>query len=366
MSRTPPRSLLHALARPRFLLSPWPLRALLYAAATPVAALLWGPPLLLLALPWLLLIAAVADSPQGSLPPPGPTVLLIAVGTALLAGIGPFAALPGAALERLRVRFIDDRPLPGPHRAPRRPGLGAWIAARYTEGATWRGMAVLALSALLFLPLTAGVGMLLVIGAALVATPVIVAVDGGTVNLGVWEFDGLAHAWIPALAGVAVLAAGAYACGATAAAQGELVRFMQRDRPEETLRAELTEVTRSRARLVDAFEAERRRIERDLHDGAQQRLVALSVKLGLARLDLPEGSAARESLAEAQEQAKSALVELRELVRGIHPQVLTDRGLPGALPELADRCAVLAKLDLPPDDDVNRRVMAVLAYLRDA
>ena len=73
------------------------------------------------------------------------------------------------------------------------------------------------------------------------------------------------------------------------------------------------------ARLVDAFEVERRRIERDLHDGAQQRLVALTMKLGLARLDLPPGSPAAVQVAEAHEQARQALDELRELIRGRTP-----------------------------------------------
>ncbi len=90
-------------------------------------------------------------------------------------------------------------------------------------------------------------------------------------------------------------------------------------------------MTRSRARLVDAFEVERRRIERDLHDGAQQRLVALSMQLGLARLELPAGSPAAEQVAAAHDQAKQAHDELRELIRGVHPQVLTDRGLPAAV-----------------------------------
>ncbi|MGW0469844.1 histidine kinase [Streptomyces coeruleorubidus] len=82
---------------------------------------------------------------------------------------------------------------------------------------------------------------------------------------------------------------------------------------------------RSRARLIDAFETERRRIERDLHDGAQQRLVALTMKLGLATLDLPPGSAAARQVGEAHSLAKEALTELRELIRGIHPQILTER-----------------------------------------
>ncbi|MES4907001.1 MULTISPECIES: histidine kinase [unclassified Streptomyces] len=116
--------------------------------------------------------------------------------------------------------------------------------------------------------------------------------------------------------------------------------------------AELTEVRRSRARLVDAYEAERRRIERDLHDGAQQRLVALTMKLGLAGLDLPAGSRAAREVAEAHRMAKDALAELRELIRGVHPQVLTERGLPAAVRDVATRSPVPVDMDI----DLERRL----------
>ncbi|MDW6061139.1 histidine kinase [Streptomyces sp. FXJ1.4098] len=116
--------------------------------------------------------------------------------------------------------------------------------------------------------------------------------------------------------------------------------------------AELTEVRRSRARLVDAYEAERRRIERDLHDGAQQRLVALTMKLGLAGLDLPAGSRAAREVAEAHRMAKDALAELRELIRGVHPQVLTERGLPAAVRDVATRSPMPLDLDI----DLERRL----------
>ncbi|CAM5637403.1 histidine kinase OS=Streptomyces cyaneofuscatus OX=66883 GN=G3I52_18765 PE=4 SV=1 [Streptomyces cyaneofuscatus] len=101
-------------------------------------------------------------------------------------------------------------------------------------------------------------------------------------------------------------------------------------------------------RLVDAFEAERRRIERDLHDGAQQRLVALSMTLGLARLEGPAEPLGG-LLAKAQGEADVALVEIRELIRGIHPQVLTDRGLPAAVEDIADRSPIPVdvRLDVP-------------------
>ncbi|MFB9836833.1 sensor histidine kinase, partial [Actinoallomurus acaciae] len=99
------------------------------------------------------------------------------------------------------------------------------------------------------------------------------------------------------------------------------------------------------ARLVDAFEAERRRIERDLHDGAQQRLVAVATSLGLALLDLPPGPAA-DQVAHAHRQSRLALTELRELIHGIHPQVLTQHGLAAAVQDAADRSPIPVDLTL--------------------
>ncbi|MFJ4975252.1 sensor histidine kinase [Streptomyces coeruleorubidus] len=143
------------------------------------------------------------------------------------------------------------------------------------------------------------------------------------------------------VAGALLLPVAAYPIGAWAAVRAAVGRavLFPKDR-------ELREVVRSRARLVDAFETERRRIERDLHDGAQQRLVALTMKLGLATLDLPPGSAAARQVGEAHVLAKEALTELRELIRGIHPQILTERGLPAAARDIAGRCPVPADLDL--------------------
>jgi len=111
--------------------------------------------------------------------------------------------------------------------------------------------------------------------------------------------------------------------------------------PPSNLAARVTELERSRERVVDAAEAERRRIERDLHDGAQQRLVALAMELGRAKAKLADDvDAARELVDQAHAEAKAALTELRDLVRGVHPPVLTDRGLDAALSGLAARCPV--------------------------
>jgi signal transduction histidine kinase len=113
------------------------------------------------------------------------------------------------------------------------------------------------------------------------------------------------------------------------------------------LHAQLAEVRASRARIVAAGDAERRRIERDLHDGAQQRLLGIRLALRLAR-GRP-GQEAERMLMEADEELRAALDELRALARGIHPAVLTDEGLAAALGSLAHRSTVPVELRRLPD-----------------
>ena len=118
------------------------------------------------------------------------------------------------------------------------------------------------------------------------------------------------------------------------------------------LQAELDEQRLRRRLAVEAAEAERRRIERDLHDGAQQRLVSLAMTLGLARQKFASDPDVAEKLvAEAHDEAKQALGELRTLARGIHPAVLTDRGLDAALSALAQRVGVPVEVEV----DLARR-----------
>jgi signal transduction histidine kinase len=116
------------------------------------------------------------------------------------------------------------------------------------------------------------------------------------------------------------------------------------------LAARVEKLAETRAAVVDASAAELRRIERDLHDGAQARLVALAMNLGMAE-DMFETNpeTARAMLAEARSDARSAMGELRDLVRGIHPPILSDRGLPGALNALAMVSSVPIDLDVRLD-----------------
>ncbi|HEY3018756.1 MAG TPA: histidine kinase, partial [Solirubrobacteraceae bacterium] len=117
------------------------------------------------------------------------------------------------------------------------------------------------------------------------------------------------------------------------------------------------------ARLVAAGDAARRRIERDLHDGAQQRLVSLSVTLNLARRHAEPGSTTATLLDSAMTELTAGLSELRELARGIHPAVLTERGLLPALEALADRAPVPVALEDVPGERLPAAVEAVAYFV---
>jgi signal transduction histidine kinase len=118
---------------------------------------------------------------------------------------------------------------------------------------------------------------------------------------------------------------------------------------EEELQTRVEQLATTRAGVVDAADAERRRLERDLHDGTQQRLVSLAMNLGMARVQVTTPEDAQAAIADAHEEAKAALAELRDLIRGLHPAVLEDRGLDAALSGVAARMPIPVRLtvDLP-------------------
>lgn len=138
--------------------------------------------------------------------------------------------------------------------------------------------------------------------------------------------------------GVVLLCSAPWLAGATARAEARLAPALLGPSRNERLRQRVEHLAESRTDLIEAVDSERRRIERDLHDGTQQRLVSLAVNLGLARAtltDLPDD--ARTAIDEAHREAKEAIAELNDLVRGLHPAVLEDRGLDAALSGLAAR-----------------------------
>jgi signal transduction histidine kinase len=136
---------------------------------------------------------------------------------------------------------------------------------------------------------------------------------------------------------------------------------LENERLQAELRAMVDELRASRTRLVEAADEERRRLERNLHDGAQQRLLALSFGLGLAET-ADDAAALRAAVAEAKDELGVALEELRELARGIHPAILSERGLGAALESLAARSPIPASVDVSVGR-VAERVEVAAYYL---
>nr|WP_059417141.1 sensor histidine kinase [Streptomyces azureus] len=333
------------MARPGYLMSAWPWRSAVYLLTGVVTGVV-------------VFVGIVASVVVGGV------LALVLVGLPLLL-CTVLAGIPVAAVERHRLRLVDPDPAPAQHGTPGEPGLRAWLTTRLRERATWRELGHALLFAGVLWPVDAlalSVALLCPLSVAL--TPLLMATvgDGQEAKvLKLWTVTGWPAAFGFAACGLGLLALGAYLLGVAAGARAGLARLLIAPR-EADLGARVVELARSRVRLVDAFEAERRRIERDLHDGAQQRLVALTMTLGLARLDAPPGPLA-DQLAKAHEEAGTALAELRELIHGIHPKVLADYGLEAAVADAADRSAVPVDVDLELPGRLSQAVEAAAYFV---
>lgn len=209
---------------------------------------------------------------------------------------------------------------------------------RVKDVAVWRDLAYLLA---VFFPLSIATFVAAVTawgaGLTLVAQPFVFWTDGGFELWNGWKVDTWRESLPFFAAGVVVLALVPWFLRLLVAVHAFTVRSLLGTRTAQVV----GELTRQRQVAVDAAVAERRRIERDLHDGAQQRLTAVAIDLGRARAKLDsDPDAARELVEQAHEDAKSALAELRNLARGIHPAILTDRGLDAALSALAAKSSV--------------------------
>jgi signal transduction histidine kinase len=140
---------------------------------------------------------------------------------------------------------------------------------------------------------------------------------------------------------------------------------VENERLEAEVRAQLEEVRTSRARIVEAGDAERRRVERNLHDGAQQRLVMLSMGLRRLRAELPNDAspALANSVEDLLAESKLAIDEVRELARGIHPAILTEEGVGAAVESLADRSPVPVRIEEVPDRRYADPIEATAYYV---
>jgi signal transduction histidine kinase len=309
---------------------------------------------------WPSLVHTVLDMPVGVLAF-APTVALSAVtlGAAIVVPIALVALTLlltwtnlVAKVERSRVAALLGTRLENP--VPRLPKGSPWTkfkAAVYTR-ARWKQVGYcwlrLPASGILFVIVVSSWAL----SAAMTVLPLYVSeLPRNTAQLGLFGISQGPAAWLAAILGAAGLVLAAPWLTLTAGRLDRaLATWLLGPPPESRLVERAQKAERGAAAAVDSAEAERRRIERDLHDGAQQRLVALAMDLGSARERLetdPEGGKAL--VAEAHEEAKAALKEIRDLVRGIHPVILEDRGLDAALSAVVARSPipVVLTVDLP-------------------
>ncbi len=309
---------------------------------------------LLLSLPmgivWFVYTVAMVSASAGLLV----TFLGIPVLAAALAGCRGLGVLERArARALLRVDVAEPEPV-----RPQRRGVLAWVAALFKSGTSWRHL----LYAFLIFPwgvfsfvvsvtfLTTGWS-LLTYPLWRWVLPTYVHQPGlqihGDRHGTRWYLDSPFEVSVTAGAGLLLVLVTPWLIRGMAGVNGLMVSGLL---GPSRLASRVHELESDRGVVVDTAAADLRRIERDLHDGAQARLVALAMDLGLAKEKLLEDpQAAARMVDEAHGEVKTALQELRDLARGIHPAILTDRGLDSALSSVAARCTVPVNVtvDLP-------------------
>jgi len=270
-----------------------------------------------------------------------------------------------AELERRLIRALVGTEIPSPYRPD--PVGGRWwrrLTARLADPATWKDLAFLLLQLPLgILSFTVTVAVLAV-GLGTLAAPAYYWAVSDATWLGWIQINSLGAALALMPLGALILFVGIPGLGALGRLYSWLAAQLLGSNADPELTAQVSELEGARSRIIAAADAERRRIERDLHDGAQQRLVALALNLRMAEQRAEDGDpTAVELVRQAGEEANLALKELRDLARGIHPAILTNRGLPAALQDLASRATLPVEVVATPDERLPGAVEAAAYFV---
>jgi signal transduction histidine kinase len=300
-----------------------------------------------LALLWGAAVWSLVEGPTGA---GSLAVLYLAMAVA-----GPVLALWAVdllgALQRARFRAILGLEIPAPPPTP--GGWPRWPLRRWRAPALRRqlGYHLLAL-------VVGGAGGALVAACWSAGVAAAGVAAGGGTGRGPAERLGLV------VLGGAVLLAAPWVARGVARADAAAGRALLGPSRGEELARRVAALARSRAEIVAATDAERRRIERDLHDGIQQRLVSLAMHLGMARAELTDAPGpARRAIEQAHDEATDALAELRRFVRGLHPAVLEDRGLDAALTGIAAQAPLPVRLRVAVADRCPPGIEAVAYFV---
>lgn len=257
-----------------------------------------------------------------------------------------------SAIERARAKALVDADIANPF-MPMSEIKGWWprIKAVLGDAALWKGVAycVLALPVGIITFTVAVTFWSIALGG--VTAPIWATIEAmvGANDPHGWAYVGITAASF--VAGLIFLVATPWVVHGLAVMDRGLIRGLLGADRNAQLRRRVTQLEVSKTASLDVAESERTRIERDLHDGVQPRLVVAAMDLGLAREKASGSDPEVVALIErAQDETKQAIAELRELVRGIHPAVLTDRGLDAALSSLAARCPVPVTVQVNLDE----------------
>jgi signal transduction histidine kinase len=296
---------------------------------------------------WAAALWSLIDGPTGArLLAVADVLVVVAVPVAL-----PWCVRACSALQRWRFRAVLGVELLAPP-----PPTGGWplrLVRPWRASATWRQLAYHLLALVIG---GAGGALVAICWLALPLGP------GFAIDRWVGGAWGASALWVAL--GVAVVLAAPWVARGVAHVDEVAARALLGPGRADELALRVESLARSRAEIVAATDAERRRIERDLHDGAQQRLVSLAMHLGIARASLPEASEpARQAIAEAHDEAVEALAELREFVRGLHPAVLNDRGLDAALSGIVARAPLPVRLRVDVASRCSPSVEAVAYFV---
>ena len=270
-----------------------------------------------------------------------------------------------AELERRLIRALTGVEIQEPYRPePREAGWSRRIGTRLRDPATWKDLVFLLLQLPLGIASFTIAAVVLGLAVSWIAAPAWYWSVPDGIELGITTVDTLGEALLLVPLGLVVAFVGIPALGLLGRGYGELAALLLGSNPDPELSAQVTELEGARSRIIAAADAERRRIERDLHDGAQQRLVALSLTLRMAETRAEKGDPETADLIRnAGEEAGLALKDLRDLARGIHPAILTNRGLAAALDDLAARATVPVEVTAAPPERLPDQVEAAAYFV---
>jgi signal transduction histidine kinase len=270
-----------------------------------------------------------------------------------------------AQLERRIIGSLLGVEIAPPYR-PDPTGVRWWkrIGARVADPATWKDLAFLLLQFPLGIVSFSIAVSVIGFGLRLLLAPAFTEPFGDGDWIAWLDINSTAGAIAAVPLGALILLLGIPGLNALGRLYGWFAGLLLGSNADPVLTAQVHELEDARSRIIAAADAERRRIERDLHDGAQQRLVALALNLRMAEQKVEAGDpGATELVRQAGEEANLALKELRDLARGIHPAILTNRGLPAALDDLASRATVPVEVVASPDERLPDPVEAAAYFV---